>query len=114
MIDRMWNVALIALIVVHAVAGVVCFVAGVACLRLSAPGPGMFRLYLGSLSVMMLFMAAAIAVDLSRLEMSARLIFLGLCVLGIYMLWRAATAGARLKRQPKTGGRHTSTMWVSL
>lgn len=92
-------VAWLALIVVHAVAGVVSFVAGILCLRLSAPGSGIFRLYLASLWVMVLTMGAAVAVHLGALDMPVRLTFLGLCGLGVYMLWRARAAGARLVRR---------------
>jgi hypothetical protein len=86
-------------IALHAVAAVVCFVAGVFSLGLPGPRSGRFRLYLGSLLAMLVFVALAIVVHWTRLDTTARLVFLGLLVLGLYMVWRAVDAGARLRRQ---------------
>jgi hypothetical protein len=83
----------------HAVAGVVCFAAGALSLALRAPRSARFRLYLGSLLALLLFVAAAIGVDWAGLGLAARLTYLGLLGLGLYMLWRAVNAGTRLRRQ---------------
>ncbi len=48
---------------------------------------------------MLLLMAGAIAVHWADLDPTTRLIFLGLGALGLYMIWRAAHAGTRLRRQ---------------
>ena len=48
---------------------------------------------------MLLFMAAAIVAHWTDLDPTARLIFLGLGILGLYMLWRATHAGTRLRGQ---------------
>jgi hypothetical protein len=87
------------LIVLHAAAALVCFTAGVFCLGLRSATSGRFRLYFWSLLAMLLFLAAAIAVDWGGLDTTTRVIFLGLGVLGLYMAWRAAQAGTRLHRQ---------------
>jgi len=87
------------LIVLHAAAALVCFAAGVLSLGLRAATCGRFRLYFWSLLAMLLFMAAAIAVHWAALDTTTRLIFLGLGALGLYMVWRAARASTRLRRQ---------------
>ena len=56
-------------------------------------------MYYGCLVAMLLFPGAAVAVAWPRRDTSARLIDLGLAVLGAYMLWRATHAGALLARQ---------------
>jgi hypothetical protein len=87
------------LIVLHATAALVCFAAGALSLGLGASTSWRFRLYFWSLAAMLLFMAAAIAAHWTDLDPTARLIFLGLGILGLYMLWRAAHAGIRLRHQ---------------
>jgi hypothetical protein len=87
------------LIALHAVAAVACFAAGLLCLPLRAPGSWRFRIYGGSLMAMLGFVAASIAVSWADLEVTTRLIFIGLGGLGLYMLWRAGRARARLRRQ---------------
>ena len=91
------------LIVLHAGAGVVCFAAGVASLGLRTAASWRFRayftLYFGALFALLVFMAGAIAVDWAGLDATARLIYLGLAALGLYMIWRAAHAGDRLRRR---------------
>ena len=90
------------LIAAHAVAGVVCFIAGALALRVSSPRSWQFRVFAGSLAAMLLFLAAAIGVDWGSLDATARLIYPGLFALGLYMGWRAVHATARL-RQHDTG-----------
>jgi hypothetical protein len=87
-----------ALIAFHAGAGVFCFTAGVASLGLRAAS-WRFAVYFGALLALLLFMFGAITVDWAGLDSTARLIYLGLAVLGLYMVWRAARAGARLRRR---------------
>ncbi len=86
------------LIALHALAGVACFAAGVLSLRRSTRGSWWFRGYAISLAALVLFMIAVIAVDWPRLDTSARLVYSGLLLLGLYMLWRAWRAGIRLRR----------------
>jgi hypothetical protein len=85
------------LIALHALAGVVCFIAGVLSLGLSTARSWRFCVYLASLGALLLFMAAAIAVDWAGLDAAARLTYAGLSALGLYMLWRAGHAGIRLR-----------------
>jgi hypothetical protein len=87
------------LIVLHAAAGVVCFAAGVASLGLRTAASWRFAVYLGALLALLLFMVGAIAVDWAGLDSTARLIYLGLVALGLYMLWRAARARGRLRHR---------------
>jgi hypothetical protein len=87
------------LIVLHASAGVVAFTAGLFCIPLRAAGSWRFRVYAGSLLAMLVFVIAAISVTWAGLDLGSRLIFTGLSALGIYMVWRAGRAWARLRRQ---------------
>lgn len=89
------------LIVLHSIAGVASFAAGVASLRLRAPGSWRFRVYLGSLAAMLAFVAGAIAVSWGGLGAGERLVFAGLSGLGLYMVWRAGRAHTRLRRQDR-------------
>lgn len=86
------------LIALHALAGVVCFAAGVLSVRSSTPESWWFRGYAISLAALVVFMTAVIAVDWPRLDTAARLVYSGLLLLGLYMLWRAWRAGVRLRR----------------
>ena len=87
------------LIVVHSIAGVASFAAGVLGLRLQAPGSWRFRVYLGSLTAMLAFVAGAIAVSWGGLGAAERLVFTGLSGLGLCMVWRAGRARSRLARR---------------
>lgn len=89
------------LIVLHSIAGVASFAAGVASLRLRAPGSWRFRVYLGSLAAMLAFVAGAIAVSWGGLGAGERLVFAGLSGLGLYMVWRAGRARIRLARRER-------------
>jgi hypothetical protein len=93
--DAMLHNTLIAL---HAIAGLGCFAAGVMSLGLRSPESGRFRLYLGCLFALLLFMVAVVAVDWTGLDTTARLVYAGLVALGLYMVWRAVRASTRLSR----------------
>ncbi|MEP6696763.1 MAG: hypothetical protein ABJA34_07775, partial [Pseudonocardiales bacterium] len=84
--DDVWRTALITL---HAAAGLLAFVTGcVAMFRRS-----WFRPYLGSLIAMVVFLAAAVAADWAAANMALRVLFAGLGVLGVYLVWLAVQAG---------------------
>jgi hypothetical protein len=85
-----------AFIALHATAGVICFAAGVLCLGLSSPIRWRVSAYLGSLAALLVFLVAAVAVTWSGLDLGTRLIYSGLFVLGLFMLWRALRARTRL------------------
>jgi len=87
------------LIVLHATAAVASFGAGALSLGLRDRDSWRFRLYFWSLLAMLLFVAGALAAHWGELDLTARLVFLGLGALGLYMVWRGAQAGARLRRQ---------------
>jgi hypothetical protein len=87
------------LIVLHATAALASFVAGALSLGLREPDSWRFRLYFWSMLAMLLFVAGALAAHWGELDLTARLIFLGLGALGLYMVWRAAHAGTWLRRQ---------------
>jgi hypothetical protein len=87
------------LIGAHALCGLTCFVAGVAALRLSAPGSLVFRIYLTALVGLVVFLLAAVAYDWPRLDGTSRYVFTGLFALGLYMLWRGIRASARIAGQ---------------
>jgi hypothetical protein len=89
------------LIILHAAAALVCFAAGVLSLGLRTATSGRLRLYFWSLVAMPVLMAAAIAVHWADLDLTTRLIFLGLGALGIYMAWRGGRARTRLRRQDR-------------
>jgi hypothetical protein len=76
------------LIVLHALSGVIAFVAGwMSIIRLrTKPLSGLLWLYLGSLVGLVVFMSGAILIDWPQLSTVQLLIYLGLFALGIYML----------------------------
>jgi hypothetical protein len=84
------------LIGAHALCGLTCFVAGVAALRLSAPGSAWFRVYLTALVGLVVFLLAAVAYDWRRLDATERYVYTALFALSLYMLWRGVRASARL------------------
>jgi hypothetical protein len=89
------------LIALHAAAGVAAFVAGCAVLVPRAPEPRagrLFDLYLGSLGLMVVFVAAAMATHWRQLTTAEQVIFGGLLLLALFMVWRAAAA-RRLRRR---------------
>ena len=78
------------LIVLHALAGVLAFASGCAVIRPPVDVHGVrFRLYLGSLVALVVFLVAAIASHWANLDTMPRLIYAALTVLGLFMLWRA-------------------------
>jgi hypothetical protein len=85
------------LIALHALAGVVCFAAGVLSLGLVTAPSWRFQAYVGSLGGLVVFMVAAVAVDWAELDVTTRLVYVGLIGLGLYMLWRASRASVRLR-----------------
>jgi hypothetical protein len=87
------------LIAVHTLTGVVCFGAGVACLGLTTAGSIRFRVYFLTLLGLLVSLLAAVLVDWSGLDHTTQLVYTGLSGLGIYMLWRAVRASARLREQ---------------
>jgi hypothetical protein len=93
------------LIVLHAAAGVAAFVAGCAVLVPRAPEPRarrLFDLYLGSLGLMVVLLAAAMATHWRQLTTGEHVIFGGLLLLALFMTWRAAAA-RRLRRRAAGG-----------
>lgn len=87
--------------------------AGQLSLGLSTAHCGRFRAYVASWDALLLFMAAAIAVDWSGLADRSRTLYLGLFALGLYMLWRAVRAGSGCADTTTTGDRDTSTTSAS-
>ncbi len=76
------------LIAAHAAAGLAAFAAG--CLALARRS--YFTVYLWSLVSLVVFLAAAVAVDWSGLDTASRTLFAALAALGGYMIWRAVQA----------------------
>jgi len=76
------------LISAHTVSGLIAFVAGCVALRRRS----VVGVYVWSLVAVLVFVAAAVAVDWRSLEMASRVVFLGLIALGGYMVWRAVRA----------------------
>jgi hypothetical protein len=93
------------MIVLHAAAGVTAFVAG--CLALSPPAADrrarwLFRVYLVSLGLMVVFLLGAMAAHWRQLGTAEQVIFAGLFLLGLFMAWRAYAAWGLLRRRPGT------------
>ncbi len=90
------------LIAVHALSGVVSFVVG--CLLVFAPGyrtdRRLFDLYLWPLVGLVVFLLLVIVVDWPQLSDTERIIFSGLVLLGLYMLYRANQAREALNQRP--------------
>jgi hypothetical protein len=86
-------------IALHALAGVICFAAGILSLGLLTPASWRFTTYLGSLVGLLVFMVAAIAAHWSELDTATQLIYSGLVVLGLVMLARALRGRSRLARR---------------
>jgi hypothetical protein len=76
------------LITLHAVAGVVAFVAGCVALRNGT----LFATYLWSLVATILLVALAVAEEWGSLDGAARVLFVAFVALGGLMVWRAARA----------------------
>jgi hypothetical protein len=76
------------LITAHAAAGGIALLAGALALRYRA----LFMTYLSSLVAMELFLALALAADWAATGTSARVIFVALTLLGLYLVWRADRA----------------------
>jgi hypothetical protein len=85
------------LIALHTAAAVLSFATGVGSLRRSTARSWWYRTYAGSLGAMWAFLFAVIAVDWPGLENATRWLFAALLALGLYMVWRSAHAGLRLR-----------------
>jgi hypothetical protein len=91
-----------ALIVLHAAAGVAAFVAGCLVLRPPDAGPRarrLFQVYLVSLGSMVVFLLGAMAAHWRELGTTEQVVYGGLLLLGLFMVWRAMAAGSLLRRR---------------
>jgi uncharacterized membrane protein YfcA len=79
-------------------AGVCCFTAAAFSLPLSTDRSWRFRAYLISLVGLVVFLAAAVGVDWSSIDRTARIVYAALFVLALYMMFRAAQAVRRLRQ----------------
>ena len=85
------------LIIGHALAGVVSFVAGVLSLPLTTARSWRFPTYLVSLVGMLVFMVGAVAWDWRTIEPGTKVIYLVLVGLGLFMVVRAFGAAVRVR-----------------
>ena len=87
------------MILLHATSAVICLVAGLALLspRRARRRPILARLFIGSLIGMILFMITATISHWYDISITERIVFAGLPVLGIYMLYRGVVALKKLK-----------------
>jgi hypothetical protein len=84
----------------HAAAGVIAFIAG--CLALRPPYQGVttiFRVYLGTLCLMVLFLLAVEGVDWGTLSTDVRLLYVALSALALYTVWRGWRALQDLRHE---------------
>lgn len=91
-----------AMIVLHAAAGVLAFVAGCLVLRPPDAGPRaqrLFQVYLVSLGSMVVFLVGAMAAHWRELGTTEQVVYGGLLLLGLFMVWRAMAAGSLLRRR---------------
>jgi hypothetical protein len=88
------------MIVLHAAAGVLCFVAGVAVLGLQTARSTWLVVYLAALAGMTVFVAAAVAAGWSGYDGGTRVTFGALIALALFMCWRAYRAVVELRTQP--------------
>jgi hypothetical protein len=78
------------LITLHAIAGVVAFALGWLVIRPPAAATSTrFRLYLGSMFAMTGFVILSVIVGWGGFGVPERVAFAGLCVLAVFMTWRA-------------------------
>jgi hypothetical protein len=87
-------------IAAHAAGGIAAFASG--CLALRPPPHGVpttFRVYLGALWLMVLFLLLAVAVDWGTLTTGVRLLYVALAGLALYTGWRAWRAFQGLRRR---------------
>lgn len=93
------------LIAAHAASGIAAFASG--CLALRRPPRGVpptFRVYLGALWLMALFLLPAVAIDWVTLAIVGRLLYAALAALALYMMWRGWRAFQDL--------RHRDADWI--
>ncbi len=80
----------ILLIVLHTVAGLLAFGFGCVVIRPTEDTRGVrFRIYLGSLVALVVFLVAAIGSHWPDLSTTPRVIYVALTGLGLFMVWRA-------------------------
>jgi hypothetical protein len=78
-----------ALIALHATSAVVALVLGAFALRPPPRGiPALFRIYLGALWLMILFLILVVAVDWLGLDLITRALYVALAALALYTGWR--------------------------
>lgn len=94
------------LIALHALAGVVCFIAGsvVVSSRKHLSTRRLFQLYLWSLISMVVFLAGAMVAWWTVYTSIEQVIFVGLFALGLYMLYRGFRSRSLLQTQQRQGG----------
>jgi hypothetical protein len=88
------------LIAAHATGGIAAFAAG--CLALRPPPRGVpttFRVYLGALWLMVLFLLLAVVVDWDTLATLVRILYAALAGLALYTGWRGWRAFQNLQRR---------------
>ncbi|HJW74250.1 MAG TPA: hypothetical protein VJ787_01085 [Thermoleophilia bacterium] len=92
-----------AFIGLHVAGGIVAFLTGPQLIRAAGEAQGRLRLYpvfAAALATMIVFVAAAIAVDWPSLATAERWVFCGLLVLALYMAYRALLGWRRLRQHP--------------
>ncbi len=88
------------LIAVHALCALASFALGLIVITRPAPASStLFRLYLATLTLMVVFLISVVLVDWGGLDMVKRLVFLGLLLLALYTGWRGWHAGRVLARR---------------
>jgi hypothetical protein len=88
------------LIAAHAVGGTAAFAAGCLALRPPPQGePPTFRVYLGALWLMVLFLVLVVVFDWGMLVTVSRLLFGALTALAIYVGWRGWQAFQEVSRR---------------
>ena len=101
----------ILLIVLHALAGVLAFASGCAVIRPPVEVRGArFRLYLGSLGALVVFLVAAITSHWAELGTVPRVIYAALTGLGLFMLWQAW----RARTDPAQGAAYVERVGFTL
>lgn len=90
------------LILLHAASATIAFFAGLALVLFLKPkiDRPLFGLYWATLLAMVILLAGAILVYWEEYSITERIIFPGLFILGVYMLYRARRALHSLKSQP--------------
>lgn len=89
-------------IYLHAAAGVISFIAGVILITLNRQpaSPVLFGVYFGFLAGLVAFLSGAMLVNWSEYTLIERVLFAGLFILSLFMLYRAQKASRMLKTRP--------------